>query len=180
MKRLLLLTPVLALCACQQGGKANNAAAAPANAASAGNNMAAAAPAAEPGANGSANASAPASAARSLPVPASYDWSYLTHGGQADFWFGDGDWAEGDTLLSFSCLPGSREVRLAAERPATLRAQGRTLTMSAEDPTPASHPVLQALKSSGSIAVAEGEGERILTAKAEGRAAVRQFFEYCG
>jgi hypothetical protein len=179
---------ILAAClaGCQGGAKSSNQANATA---AAGQNQAAPAPApATNQANASAaaptNQAEPAQAA-GTPVPASYDWNFVTHGGIGEVDFGDGDWAEGVSLLHVWCLPGSggvnMDVRAQEEGSLTLRVGAASLTRpaSSETPTPLTHPVLRALREGGAATINDGRTEHTLTAKADGRRQLTEFFDYC-
>lgn len=184
MFRQVVATVILVtLAGCGSGSKAGNEAAS-ANAA----NQTAAAPAASAPAANSANeanaaaASSNVQAAAGKPVPASYDWVFDLHGGSAQIIFGDGDIAEGDSLLSFSCLPGSNqtEANWVEERPATLRAGSASADLQPNASLPLDHPVLRALRSSGEIRLVKNGQEQLLSAKKNGRGSLADFFDYCG
>lgn len=179
MERLSILVPLLLLGACQGEGRNGNAASG-GNAAdpAAAVTSQQAAPAPAESTNGSVVAPGNGTAAAS--VPAGFDWAFLTHGGSGDLWFGDGNWADGENLLGFSCLPDSGEISLSGERPLSVRAGGQAAMLQPDNPVPTSHPVLQALRSSGSLVMVEGGSERVLAAKVEGRQALSDFFRYCG
>ena len=164
----------LCLAACQQSGKA------PANNAATANASAAATANAVPPA--SANAVSPQTAPARAAVPASYDWSFATHGGSGDLTFGDGDPAEGVSLLNFSCLPGSGQAEVSGigEGEATLRAEGASATVSSGTPLAMTHPAMRGLLTSGSLTLASGSEERALMAKpGAGRIAIESFIAYC-
>jgi hypothetical protein len=103
------------------------------------------------------------------------------HGGSAQIIFGDGDIAEGVSLLSFSCLPGSKrtEASWVDESPATLRAGSATADLQAHASLPLDHPVLQALRSGGSITLVKNGQEQRLNAKPDGKESIADFFDYC-
>lgn len=165
------LAAILCLTACQPAGTSSNNVAASAKEANS---------AVPTVTNTAAAPSTPSqNQATSAAVPASYDWHFLTHGGSGDLDFGDGDWAEGVKLLSFSCLPASGKADLAVIGGVTLRAGGETLTLAENASTPLTHPVLAAFRSSGEIILVDGSSERRLTAKADGRREVERFFTYC-
>ena len=171
------LAVILCLSACQQSGKTANNMTGPtsptnqANAAApAATNTSGSIPAAAQNQALSTNAAA--------AVPASYDWHFLAHGGSGDLDFGDGDWAEGDKLLSLSCLPGSGTVELGGG-PVGLRAGGQSISIGDDSRTPVTHPVLQALRSTGNVTVASEGSERNLVAKPDGKRELERFFAYC-
>lgn len=110
---------------------------------------------------------------------ASYDWYFVTHGGSGDLIFGDGDWAEGASLLSLYCLPSSGTVALSGDN-VTLRAGGHSLTSSTDAPISVDNPVLQALRSTGTVRMTSGRTSRTLMARAAGRGELRRFMLYCG
>ena len=166
----LSLAAILCLTACQQGARSTNNVVAPAKEA----NAAAPANTAQAGPAAAQNQAAPTAAV----VPASYDWHFLTEGGSGDLDFGDGDWAEGDKLLSLSCLPRSRTVELGGG-PVTLRAGRESLAMSDDASVPLTHPVLLALRASGNVTVVSEGAERNLAAKPAGKRELERFFAYC-
>lgn len=177
MVRVSIVTAFLCLTACQQSGDSGNAAAADANS----QNSASGAPAAAASQiNAAASTQAPAQAEPS-PVPADFDWHFVTHGGSGNLDFGDGEWAEGERLLSFSCLPasGKAEISLDDGRPATLSAGQQTATLQPDQSVAANHPLLQALRASGTMRLSTGGSERTLTAKRAGREQIEAFFAYC-
>jgi hypothetical protein len=171
-------TVFVSLAGCGSGTKAGNNTAA----ADAGNQNVAAPAAAAPAANAAAPAPQNAQAAAGPAVPASYDWVLDVHGGSAQIIFGDGDIAEGESLLSFSCLPGSNETEAnwIEERPATLRSGAASADLQPDSTMKLDHPVLQALRSSGEIRLVRNGQEQRLAAKKVGKDALADFFEYCG
>jgi hypothetical protein len=169
---------LVSLAACNSGTKTGNNMAA-ANSA----NQNAAAPAASAPANnsssaGAQNAQSPVSQAA---VPANFDWVMDVHGGSADITFGDGDIAEGESLLSLACLPGSNrtEPSWIEEGPATLRSGSASADLQAGASLPLDHPVLQAWRSSGEIALVRNGQEQRLAAKKPGREVIADFVDYC-
>jgi hypothetical protein len=160
------------LAACQPAATNN---AAPANNAVPANDTASAANSASVGGN-AANAVSPA------PVPAAYDWHYATHGGSGDLDFGDGDSAEGVSLFHLSCLPNSGRVELSwsDQAPATLSAGGQSERFEAGASAALTRPVLQALHASGNLTLSVNGRVMQLDGKPAGKAAVTDFFRYCG
>ena len=110
---------------------------------------------------------------------AAYDWYFVTHGGSGELIFGDGDWAEGASLLSLYCLPSSGTVALSGDN-VVLRAGGQSLTSSTDAPINVESPVLRALRTTGIVRMIRDRTSRTLTAHAAGRRALRQFMDYCG
>lgn len=142
-------------------------------------------PVAEPASTGDAAAAAQAPVG---PVaPAAYDWFFVAHGGSGDLTFGDGDWAEGQSLLSMSCLPGSGRATLSdgAATQVALTAGDQTATLtdgggqSGIDTSTAS-PVMEAFRATRSLTLTTPAGPQVLASKAEGATAVEAFFTYCG
>ncbi len=123
-----------------------------------------------------------ANAVTPAPVPAAYDWHYATHGGSGDLDFGDGDQAEGVSLFHLSCLPNSGRVELSwsAQVPATLSAGGQSERFDAGASAALTRPVLQALHASGNLTLSVNGRVMQLNGKPAGRAAVTDFFRYCG
>lgn len=125
------------------------------------------------------------SGAEALPdpkaVPDSYDWSFVTHGGSADLDFGDGDWAEGVSLLHLSCLPDSQKVQLSwdGSGDAVLTSGTATGTFHQGVDVAADHPVFSALRSGETLAVGVDNSDMTLNAKAEGETQLEAFFHYC-
>lgn len=174
MSRASLAAILCCLAACQQGAKPGANSMAGSNA-----DVAPPAPMAAPAPVNSVTTrpSAPPAA-----VPASYDWTFATHGGSGELVFGDGDLAEGVSLLTLSCLPGSGQAEVSgmSEGPATLRAEGASATIAAGAPLAINHPVMRGLQASGSLTLGDVGGERVLTAKPGlGRVAVESFLTYC-
>jgi hypothetical protein len=172
MIRTPLFVTLLCLAACQQGSRA------PANNATAANVSAA------PTANAAAptNAASPKAAPARAAVPASYDWTFATHGGSGELVFGDGDLAEGVSLLNFSCLPGSGQAEVSGmgEGETTLQAEGASVTVASGAPLAMTHPVIRGLQASGSVTLVSGAEERALMAKpGAGRVAIESFIAYC-
>jgi len=131
----------------------------------------------QPSATGEATPLAPDGGA----VPASYDWSFVAHGGSGDLDFGDGDWAEGVSLFSASCLPNSKSVTLSwgAAGEAVLTAGTATGTFQAIEPVPTDNAVIQALMNTGELAVGLNGGDMTLTGKTAGKIQLKAFFDYC-
>jgi hypothetical protein len=175
IKHSLAAAALISLAACGSGTKAGN------NTASA--NAAAAAPApTAPAANQAA--AAPQNAQATAPqaaVPANFEWVMDVHGGSADITFGDGDLAEGESLLSFACLPGSKRTEPSwnAEQPATLRSGSASADLKADASLPLDHPVVRAWRSSGEIILVKNGQEHRLAAKQPGREVIADFFDYC-
>lgn len=134
-----------------------------------------AAPAADAGPAAAASAQDPGA------IPASYDWAWRAHGGSADLDFGDGDWAEGVSLLHFSCLPNSRKVEVSwgYPKPATLSSGGTSAELQADASVETSAPVIVALRLSGAIDLTLDGSTQSLVGKAAGKKAVEEFFAYC-
>ncbi|CAL1692921.1 hypothetical protein MMB232_03104 [Brevundimonas subvibrioides] len=114
-------------------------------------------------------------------VPATYDWSFVAHGGSADLDFGDGDWAEGVSLFHMSCLPDSQVVRASWDggSEAVLTSGTATGTFRREVDAAADHPVFAALREGNALAVGMDDADLTLAAKAPGRAQIKAFFDYC-
>lgn len=125
-------------------------------------------------------ASAPA-VTSTTEVPATYDWTFNTHGGSADLDFGDGDPAEGVSLFHLSCLPNSARVEMSWGYPhkATLSSGGHSATFDADASAPAGHPVFAALRSTRTLTMNEEGAVTVMAAKAAGSAALDGFFNYC-
>lgn len=114
-------------------------------------------------------------------VPATYDWSFVAHGGSADLVFGDGDRAEGVRLFNMSCLPNSQAIGVSwnGDGEAVLTSGTATGTFRAGDSTPADHPVFTALRDNGSLAVGMNGTDLTLSGEAAGREAIADFFDFC-
>lgn len=114
-------------------------------------------------------------------VPATYDWSFVAHGGSADLDFGDGDWAEGVSLFHMSCLPDSQSIGVSwnGDGEAVLTSGTATGTFRAGASSAADHPVFTALRDTGSVAVGMNGTDLTLSGKAAGREAIASFFDYC-
>jgi len=114
-------------------------------------------------------------------VPASYDWSFVAHGGSGDLDFGDGDWAEGVSLFHASCLPDSQSVNLSwgESSDAVLTAGTATGTFRANQVVPTDDAVIRALMDTGALAVGLNGEDMVLTGKAAGRAQLAAFLDYC-
>lgn len=176
MIRIPLAAALICLSACQQSHKAGNDTAAP-QPSPATTQANAPTPGAPPAAPQS-----PAPTPTDNAVPASYDWTFITHGGSGDLSFGDGDPAEGVSLMALSCLPGSGQsgVSWRGGANAILTANGETVAVPDAAILPLTHPVLRGFATSGSITLAVSATERVLTAKpGTGRTAVESFFAYC-
>lgn len=122
-----------------------------------------------------------APAAQDARVEPNYDWSTYIHGGSADLDFGDGNWSEGVSLFTLSCLPLSGEVTMSwgDGREAVLTAGTATETFAPSAKASTSHPVIAALKDTGTLAVGRDGTDMRLVAKAQGRADLSEFFAYC-
>ena len=149
--------------------------------------LAACKPVAEPTPPVEAAPAAPAAAPVGPVAPAAYDWFFLAHGGSGDLTFGDGDWAEGESLLSMSCLPHSGRATLSdgAATQVTLAAGDQTATVTDSGGqfgigTPTAAPVMAAFRATRSLTLTTPAGPQVLAAKAEGAAAIEEFFAYCG
>ncbi|WP_428150665.1 hypothetical protein [Brevundimonas sp.] len=116
-------------------------------------------------------------------IPATYDWSFVAHGGSGDLDFGDGDWAEGVSVFSMSCRPDTKEVGMTwgglGDGEAVLTSGTATGTFRPGTTIPTDHPVITALKESGAIDVGMSAADMRLVAKDEGKAAILAFFDYC-
>lgn len=144
--------------------------------------LAACQPAAEKAAPaGTAAAPAATSADGAQQIPAGYDWAWRAHGGSADLDFGDGDWAEGVSLLHFSCLPNSQKVEVSwgYPTPATLTSNGATAALQADASVETSAPVMAALRATGRVDLTMDGYTQSFVGKAPGRKAVDEFFAYC-
>ena len=121
-------------------------------------------------------------AATAAEVPANFDWHFVTHGGSGDLSFGDGDWAEGESLVQLSCLPNSQNVSISwgNAEPAKLSSGGHSVDLAARNPAAApADPVFKALRASGELTIVQGGASRTLSAKDAGKKAVEDFFAYC-
>jgi hypothetical protein len=169
---------ILSLAACNSGTKAGNNMAAANSANQNAAVPAAAAPSDNAGAAATQNAQATATQAA---VPANFEWVMDVHGGSADITFGDGDLAEGESLLSFACLPGSKRTEPSwnAEQPATPALRVRQRGPQGGRSLPLDHPVVQAWRSSGEIILVRNGQEHRLPAKQPGREVIADFFDYC-
>ncbi len=134
-----------------------------------------------------ASPAAPAAASAGTVAPAAFDWGFYAHGGSGDLTFGDGDWAEGASLLSMSCLPGSGRVSVSGEfaDQVTLTAGDVTATVGDSGgplgiAIPTAAPVMAAFRQTRSLSLATPAGPQLMAAKPEGGAAVEAFFVYCG
>ena len=130
---------------------------------------------------------APAAAPVGPVAPAAYDWFFLAHGGSGDLTFGDGDWAEGESLLSMSCLPHSGRATLSdgAATQVTLTAGDQTATVTDSGGqfgivTPTAAPVMAAFRATRSLTLTKPAGPQVLASKTEGAAAIEEFFADCG
>ena len=114
-------------------------------------------------------------------MPATYDWHFVAHGGTGELDFGDGDWAEGVSVFTLSCLPDSKSVQMnwGFDEEAVLTSGTATGTFQPATDVPTDHPVLAALKSSGAIDVGLSGADMRLVAKDAGKAEITAFFDYC-
>lgn len=114
-------------------------------------------------------------------IDATYDWHFTPHGGTGELDFGDGDWSEGTSVFTLSCLPETRTVRLSwgQEGEAVLTSATATDTFQSATPVPTGHPVLAALKSSGALNVGRSGTDMRLVGKEAGKAEITAFFDYC-
>lgn len=114
-------------------------------------------------------------------MPATYNWYFTPHGGTGELDFGDGDWAEGISVFTLSCLPESKTVQMnwGREDAAVLTSGTATGTFRPASSVPTDHPVLTALKSSGAIDVGLSGTDMRLVAKDAGKAEITAFFDYC-
>lgn len=114
-------------------------------------------------------------------MPATYDWHFVAHGGSGELDFGDGDWAEGVSVFTLSCLPDSKTVQMTwgYEKEAVLTSGTATGTFQPATSVPTDHPVITALKASGAIDVGLGGGDMRLVARDSGKGAIAAFFDYC-
>ncbi len=114
-------------------------------------------------------------------VPANYDWHFTPHGGTGELDFGDGDWAEGVSVFTLSCLPDSQTVEMTwgYEEDAVLTSGTATGTFRPASRVPTDHPVMAALKSSGAIDVGLSAADMRLVAKDAGKGEIAAFFDYC-
>jgi hypothetical protein len=114
-------------------------------------------------------------------IPDTYDWAFTPHGGSADLDYGDGDRAEGAGVFHLSCLPNSQSVTpsWASDGEAVLTSATATGTFRADAEVPADHPVLQALRRTGNLAVGLNGADMTLEAKPAGKARLEAFFAYC-
>lgn len=114
-------------------------------------------------------------------MPATYDWRFLAHGGSGELNFGDGDWAEGVSVFTLSCLPRSRSVEASwgYDEEAVLTAGTATGTFQPGVSIPTDHPVIAALRSTGALSVGLSQADMRLVGKADGKAELAAFFDYC-
>lgn len=140
----------------------------------------------QPGAEGNVGSKAqaedqPTSLPPGEPVPASYDWYFMPHGGSGDLDFGDGDWSEGVSLFGMSCLPNSKAVEMnwGHQEVAVLTSGTATGTFQPGARVATDDPVITALKASGAIDVGLSGADMRLVAKETGKAAIAGFFDYC-
>lgn len=114
-------------------------------------------------------------------MPATYDWHFMAHGGSGELDFGDGDWAEGVSVFTLTCLPGSKTVEMSwgYEQEAVLTSGTATGTFRPDASTPTDHPVITALKASGAIDVGLSGADMRLVAKDAGKSEIAAFFDYC-
>ena len=114
-------------------------------------------------------------------MAAANDWHFMTHGGSADLQYGDGDWAEGNSLFNMSCLPNSKtvEISLPNDGKATLMAGGQSTEIEADSSTSTDNAALKAFRASGALDVAQGGPFEHYNGQAAGKAEVEKFFAYC-
>ena len=127
------------------------------------------------------DAGGPAPVVRGDAMPPTYDWHFLAHGGTGELDFGDGDWAEGVSVFTLSCLPESRSAEMSwgYEEEAVLTAGTATGTFRPGSSAPTDHPVISALKGSGVINVGLSQADMRLVGKDAGKAEIAAFFDYC-
>lgn len=114
-------------------------------------------------------------------MPATYDWHFTAHGGTGELDFGDGDWAEGVSVFTLSCRPETRSVEMSwgYEEEAVLTSGTATGTFRPGGSAPTDHPVISALKDSGTINVGLSQADMRLVGKDAGKAEITAFFDYC-
>lgn len=114
-------------------------------------------------------------------IPATWDWHFTPHGGTGELDFGDGDWAEGISVFTLSCLPESKTVQMnwGREDAAVLTSGTATGTFRPASGVPTDHPVFTALKASGAIDVGLNGADMRLVARDAGKAEITAFFDYC-
>lgn len=114
-------------------------------------------------------------------MPATYDWHFTPHGGTGELDFGDGDWAEGVSVFTLSCLPERKTVEMSwgYEEEAVLTSGTATGTFQPAATVSTDHPVMTALKASGAIDVGLSAADMRLVAKHAGKAEIAAFFDYC-
>ncbi|WGM32173.1 hypothetical protein [Brevundimonas sp. NIBR11] len=114
-------------------------------------------------------------------MPTTYDWHFTPHGGTGELDFGDGDWAEGVSVFTLSCLPESKTVQMSwgFDEEAVLTSGMATGTFRPGADTPTDHPVLTALKGNGAIDVGLSQADMRLVAKDAGKSEIAAFFDYC-
>ena len=114
-------------------------------------------------------------------MPATYDWHFTPHGGTGELDFGDGDWAEGVSVFTLSCLPERKTVEMnwGYEDEAVLTSGTATGTFEPSASVPTDHPVMTALKASGTLAVGLSGADMRLVAKDAGKGEIAAFFDYC-
>ncbi|MFC5346081.1 hypothetical protein ACETK8_04650 [Brevundimonas staleyi] len=114
-------------------------------------------------------------------MPPTYDWHFLAHGGTGELDFGDGDWAEGVSVFTLTCLPGSKSVEMSwgYEEEAVLTSGTATGTFRPDSSATTDHPVISALKASGTISVGLSQADMRLVGKDLGEAELAAFFDYC-
>lgn len=114
-------------------------------------------------------------------IPATWDWHFTPHGGTGELDFGDGDWAEGISVFTLSCLPESKtvEVTWGYDEEAVLTSGTATETVRPASRVATDHPVITALKASGAIDVGLRRADMRLVAKDAGKAQIAAFFDYC-
>ncbi len=143
--------------------------------------MAATLAACQPGPATEGGEGRPSLPASGEPMPAGYDWRFVTHGGSGDLDFGDGDRAGGVSVFHLSCLPASRSVEMSWDYPgdAVLTSGTATGTFRAGSSAATNHPVFAALKATAAIAVGLSGADMVLSAKSPGREELAAFYDYC-
>lgn len=128
-----------------------------------------------------ANAAGEASLPSGDAMPATYDWHFTAHGGSGELDFGDGDWAEGVSVFTVSCRPETKSVEMSwgYEEEAVLTSGTATGTFRPNGSAPTDHPVISALKDSGTINVGLSQADMRLVGKEAGKAELAAFFDYC-
>lgn len=114
-------------------------------------------------------------------VPDTYDWHFTPHGGTGELDFGDGDWAEGVSVFTLSCLPERKTVEMSwgRDEEAVLTSATATGTFRPGVSVPTDHPVMTALKDNGALDVGLNAADMRLVGKEAGKAQIVAFFDYC-